>query len=71
MGEVKYFDPYSIFARLDGGDHGYLTLLEIQNFLYDNTIQISRREAAVIFDAMDINHEGAISFTTYFVISLI
>lgn len=39
LARLEEFEPYATFIRLDRKNHGYLTALEIYEFLKDNGLE--------------------------------
>ena len=40
LANSKFMEPYSIFQRIDRGEDGFVTSMELLNFLRDNQINL-------------------------------
>jgi hypothetical protein len=41
LAEIKDFEPYTAFKRLDRFRNGYLSINEIETFLLDNQVRLT------------------------------
>ena len=65
LAEQKLFEPHTAFKRLDTSRDGYISSSELMDFLVENSVPATTRECLHLFNQLDHNDDGLISYNDF------
>lgn len=65
LAEQRLFETYTAFRRIDVERKGYISASDIIDFLAENNVVASTREALVLFNTLDSNGDNRITYAEF------
>ncbi|KAL4487559.1 hypothetical protein ABPG72_017348 [Tetrahymena utriculariae] len=65
LAEQRHFEPQSAFRRLDQTKTGQLSATDLIDFLEQNKILISHKEAIQLLRILDLNNDGRVTYADF------
>mmetsp|Transcript_32612 Transcript_32612/g.29476 ORF Transcript_32612/g.29476 Transcript_32612/m.29476 type:complete len:242 (+) Transcript_32612:41-766(+) len=70
LAEQREFEPYTAFKRIDRFGNGYVTIMDVLEFLRQNEIPVLEADVKNLFKMYDSNNDGKLSYTDFLNLAL-